>query len=235
MVGRSSGAGSVVGYNYMDDGYIATNEAWLEIGLNSSHMVGSHHVLFEGNQSFNFDSDDTHGNSTYHTYFRNYATTYRAKFNSGYSGNVIDDLDQKSNGPRRAAGALRYTYWMTYVGNILGQPGLTTAANGFVDDYVGTNWGGSSIWLLGWNDINPYTPDPNVKATAVRDGNWDSYLAKQTWLNGSEASLPNSCYRTTAPSFFGSNAWPWVDPSTGTVHTLPAKARYDAGTPNTVQ
>src|SRR6185369_11187845 len=66
LVARSSGAGSVVGYNYMDQGYIATNNQWIEIGLNASHMVGSHHVLFEGNQSFNMESDDTHGNSTFH-------------------------------------------------------------------------------------------------------------------------------------------------------------------------
>ena len=52
MVARSSGAGSVVGYNYMDMGYINTNGAWIEIGLNASHMVGSHHVLFEGNYGF---------------------------------------------------------------------------------------------------------------------------------------------------------------------------------------
>src|SRR5262249_28508128 len=36
------------------------------------------------------------------------------------------------------------------------------------------------------------------------------------------------------PAFFGSNTWPWVDPTTGTIATLPAKARYDAGTPNQV-
>ncbi len=36
MVVRSSGAASVVGYTYMDDGYIAINEAWIEIGLNAS-------------------------------------------------------------------------------------------------------------------------------------------------------------------------------------------------------
>ena len=28
--------------------------------------------------------------------------------------------------------------------------------------------------------------------------------------------------------------WPWVDPTTGATYTLPAKARYDAGTPYTV-
>ena len=30
------------------------------------------------------------------------------------------------------------------------------------------------------------------------------------------------------PAFFGSNPWPWVDPNTGAVQTLPAKARFDA-------
>ena len=92
MVVRSSGAGSVVGHNYMDDGYIATNEAWIEIGLNASHMVGSHMVLFEGNQGFNIDSDDTHGNSTYLVFFRNMTTSVRSKFTSDYTGNSIDDV-----------------------------------------------------------------------------------------------------------------------------------------------
>ena len=44
----------------------------MEVGLNASHMVGPHHVLFEGNYSFNFDSDKTHGNAIYHTVFRNH-------------------------------------------------------------------------------------------------------------------------------------------------------------------
>jgi len=43
MVARSAGAGSVVGYNYVDMGYINTNGAWIEIGQRS-HRVGSHHV-----------------------------------------------------------------------------------------------------------------------------------------------------------------------------------------------
>ena len=80
MVARSSGAGSVVAYNYMDDGYINGSDAWVEVGVNGSHMVGSHHMLFEGNYSFNTDSDQTHGNAIYHTYFRNYLSGYRKPF-----------------------------------------------------------------------------------------------------------------------------------------------------------
>ncbi len=152
MVARSSGACSVVGYNYMDAGYIATSEGWVEIGLNASHMVGSHHVLFEGNQSFNMDSDDTHGNSTYHTYFRNWTTSVRTKFQSGYTGDSIDDANRSGNGPKRAAAAMRYTYNMSFIGNVLGQSGLTNVANGYVDDEASTNWD-NTIWLLGWNDV----------------------------------------------------------------------------------
>ena len=36
------------------------------------------------------------------------------------------------------------------------------------------------------------------------------------------------------PAFFGDNTWPWVDPINGATYTLPAKARYDNGTPNIV-
>ena len=235
MVVRSSGAGSVIGYNYMDDGYISTDESWIEVGLNASHMVGSHMVLFEGNQSFNIDSDETHGNSTYLLFFRNLTTSVRSSFKSDYTGNTIDDLNDVpgNNTPKRAIGALRYSYWMTYVGNVLGEQGVTTAANGYVDDNSTTNWT-PSIWLLGWNDLANNTVDPNVAATAVRDGNWDWVLGKQTWLTGAQAALPDSLYLKSKPAFFGANSWPWVDPTTGTTYTLPAKARYDAGTPNVV-
>jgi hypothetical protein len=237
MVARSSGAGSVVGYNYMDDGYIATDEGWIEIGLNASHMVGSHMVLFEGNQSFNIDSDDTHGNSTYIVYFRNYVTTVRSTFQSDYTADTINDVSNipgNPNGPKRAAGAMTYSYSMTYLGNVLGQPGLTTAANGYTDNMLNSTTWGPSIWMLGWNDVSPYTEDPNVAATAIRDGNWDSFLSQQTWLTSSSAPLPNSLYLSCKPAFMGSNTWPWVDPTTGTTYTLPAKVRYAASTPNTV-
>jgi hypothetical protein len=240
IVVMSSGAGSVVAYNYMDDGYISTDEAWIEIGLNASHMVGSHMVLFEGNESFNMDSDDTHGNSTYMVYFRNLATTVRSKFQSDYTGDTIDDVNNvpggaaNPNGPKRAAGAMRYSYFMTYLGNILGQPGLTTAANGYVDSATTPGVWGPSIWLLGWNDIGSNTVDPQVAATAIRDGNWDSYLGKQTWLTSAPAPLPDSLYLSCKPAFFGSDTWPWLDPSTGTIYTLPAKQRLDAGMPNVV-
>jgi hypothetical protein len=60
---RASRVGSVVAYNYTDDGWIYGTEAWVEAGINASRMAGPNHVLFEGNYSFNSDSDYTHGNA----------------------------------------------------------------------------------------------------------------------------------------------------------------------------
>jgi len=40
-------------------------------------------------------------------------------------------------------------------------------------------------------------------------------------------TIPDSLYLSGKPAFFGSNTWPWVDPNTGAVYTLPAKARFE--------
>jgi hypothetical protein len=192
-------------------------------------MVGPHHVLFEGNYGFNFDSDKTHGNSIYHTVFRNWLRGVRRPFVNPQTGNTVDDANQ-SNGPKRCAGAATFSYWMSFVGNVLGASGQMS---GWVYD-TGGDMGKDGIWLLGWDDWSPYPVDPTVESTAIRDGNWDWVQSKQTWHDSAAAPLPDSLYLTARPAFFGSSPWPWVDPSTGTVHTLPAKARFDAGTPNTV-
>jgi len=79
-------------------------------------------------------------------------------------------------------------------------------------------------------------------ATQLRNGNFDWVTQAQHWYgiggttDGAVApmTIPNSLYLTSAPAFFGTNTWPWVNPSTGMTYTLPAKARFDAGTPNIV-
>ena len=45
MVFRSSGAGSVVAYNYADNSFDLDNPAWVEVGINASHMAGSSCVV----------------------------------------------------------------------------------------------------------------------------------------------------------------------------------------------
>jgi hypothetical protein len=232
MVARCSGAGSVVAYNYVDDGFILTAEGWIEIGLNASHMVGPHHVLFEGNYGFNFDSDKTHGSSTYHTVFRNWLRGVRRPFVNPQTSHNMDDAAQSDNGPKRCAGATAYSYWMSFVGNVLGASGQMS---GWVYDSTGPDaMSKPSIFLLGWDDASPQPYDPKTVTTTLREGNWDWVQQKQSWDTLSQRALPNSLYLTQKPAFFGANPWPWVDPSTGTTYTLPAKARFDAGTPNQV-
>ena len=231
MVARSAGAGSVVGYNYMDMGYINTIGAWIETGLNASHMVGAHHVLFEGNYAQNADSDSTHGNSIYHTFFRNYLRGIRAPFDN-QAGGSIDDMSQPRNGPRRAAGLMAYSYWMSFIGNVLGIPGQMAGwsyETRFTDGKPG-------IWMLGWDGVTPYPTDAKVAMSTIRHGNFDYLTNKTHWDSGIDSrTLPASMYLAGRPQFFDAARgydWPWVDPvGEKKLHVLPAKARYDAGTP----
>src|SRR5262245_64967244 len=105
----------------MDDGFIQYDLTWNEVGINASHMVGSHHVLFEGNESFNYDSDNTHGSAIYHTVFRNHLSGFRRSFPG------------LSNG--RAAGLGYGSWWHTFVGNVLGVAGRM---GGWGEDDPGT-------------------------------------------------------------------------------------------------
>jgi hypothetical protein len=60
------------------------------------------------------------------------------------------------------------------------------------------------------------------------------YATKVVYYNPGNMvrKLPDSLYLEGKPAFFGNLPWPWVDPvGTTKVHTLPAKARFNAGTP----
>lgn len=231
LVARSAGAGSVVGYNYMDMSYINTQGSWIEVGLNASHMVGPHHVLFEGNLAHNADSDKTHGNSVYLTFFRNHLRCARAPFEN-QAGGRIDDATQAANGPKRCAGLMAYSYWMSFLGNVLGTSGQIrgwSAETTFKSGRPG-------VWMLGWDDVEPYRVDARVAETVLRHGNFDYVSNAVGWDAAiAERNLPASLYLMQRPRFFGSETsyvWPWVEPTGALkVHRLPAKVRYDAGTP----
>ncbi|GLH79958.1 hypothetical protein SSBR45G_48670 [Bradyrhizobium sp. SSBR45G] len=225
MVFRSAGAGTVVGYNYADDSFDFDNPGWVEVGINASHMAGSHHVLFEGNLSHNADSDYTHGNAIYLTFFRNHLTGQRQRF-----------VDRSG---LRTVGLAYGSWWDSFVGNVLGRPGRMSGW-AYDDPSMQANmarWGQGAvgdIWMLGY-DPERWTmaPDPKTLATVIRGGNFD-YLSNQViWTRGLPMqSLPASLYLRAKPGFFGHHPWPWVDP-TGDIklHLLPAKDRFDAGTP----
>ena len=236
MVARACGTGSVVAYNYMDDGWISYSPTWQEIGLNASHMAGSHHVLFEGNYGFNMDSDYTHGSSQYMTYFRNYVTGQRGSW-------------QGPDSNSRTAGVSSWAKEFTFIGNVMGRPGQMSGwlytdpmmnCDEHGDHCVGGSrgrWGhgAGNIWQIGYDATNQWSQgaEPGALLTVIRDGNYDYLTHSVRWHNTPGGyAIPNSLYLHAKPAFFGRDAWPWVNPTGGTqLYTLPAKARYDAGTP----
>jgi hypothetical protein len=263
IVMRSSGGGNVVGYNYMDDGYGSGYPNQVENGINGSHMTTPHDELFEGNWGFNFSGDSTWGNSIAMTVFRNHLTglrgarTYDGTNLATFTGAGFNYVDQYN---RRAAGTNDFHRDYNFVGNVLGfsgMPFVTNPGGQYPTDIQKT-------WSYEWAPGQPNSAVPMWKfsdqhegataqqrrdsiATMLRYGNWDYATNSQRWHpfpdDGSAPSttppagstLPPSLYQTVKPGFMGANPWPWVDPTTGATHTLPAKARFDAGTPNTLQ
>lgn len=222
MVMRASGGGNVIAYNYMDDGRIGGNNLWVEVGLNASHMTTPHHELFEGNQAWNFDGDNTWGNAVYIVGFRNHLTTKRRSL-----GLSLVDQDNV-----RGIGLMEGHWWYTFIGNVIGAPAMNPSPyTGYqYEDTLpwGEDNGGVPMWRLGYNpeDWNA-AGDPKVLSTTIRDGNYDYFTQQVRWDRPAQ-TIPSSLYVSAKPAFFGSCAWPWVD-STGAVklNTLPARARFD--------
>ncbi len=266
IVSFQSGAGSVTAYNYMDQAFICCNshhpatgsDGWIENGLNNSHYAGSHHMLFEGNSTHQMGEDQTHGNSIYNTYFRNHSTGYRLpSWINAFDGATIND---PTNSPRGRPGPLSpaetqlYTYWESFIGNVLGYSGYSTGAKGWVYENA---TGGPAIFVLGVGYASGNNgPDPKAGfdtngqgGTTIAHGNYDYLGNAARWdPNFSDHNLPSSLFLPSKPAFFKAGSgypWPWVTPTGsspiqsgpsgcgGRCSGLPAKARYDAGTPFT--
>jgi hypothetical protein len=210
---NETGGGNVISYNYVDQSELWNSPGWLESGIDDTHASFTHHDLIEGNWANNLGSDSTHGNSGWHTHLRNYS-----------NGNNL--IDPKSAN-LRAVSVTAWSHYMAFIGNVL------MGGNVYQVTPSAPN-GSKPIFQIGM--LAGYGGNDNGYAAShlYRDGNWDNVTSGIVWANGAR-SIPDSFYLTSKPSFFGSYTWPWVDP-TGTtattrVMTLPAKARYDAGTP----
>ena len=219
MVMRASGGGNVIGYNYFDNGYIGNNLGWMETGLNASHLTCPHFELFEGNQAFNIDGDDTWGGAVYNTFFRNHAMGKRRSY---------PDVSS-----RRAIGLMYGHYYYSFVGNVLGtadENPAPFAAFAYEDTWPWKN-DPVGLWRLGYTPKDwDARPDARVLSTTHRHGNFDYATSSVHWTSGFDQTLPASLYLSGKPAFFGDNPWPWVDPEGARkVHTLPARARFDAG------
>jgi hypothetical protein len=224
LVARAGGGGNVVAYNWFENAYIGNAPGWQEVGLSSSHWVGSHHVLFEGNLSFNYDQDATWGSSNYNIVLRNHLT-----------GNLRDYPD---TGNPRVVGLGYGVFWNAFFGNVLGESTMTATIYEDPGDRTYGNassaWGLTqlAVWRLGYNGGTNASvgPDPRTRETVMRDGNFD-YVTDSVLYDRTAAStvIPDSLYLSEAPDFFDGYTWPWVDAEGATkLYTLPAFVRGEA-------
>ena len=204
--------------------YITVFRNWLS-GLRAAHSSLSSYVFTQGNCTYPYmditgrEAVDVQAYSYYHNFVGNVL---------GIQGQVL----------------LNYPSALQ-----------TSCYNGTEDGFQFENLGGSSsfqnpviMWQIGSyqasvNSTGSWSWVNDTYTTQLRQGNWDWQTRSQSWLGlggtqtipfGASQTVPNSLYLTSKPAFFGTNQWPWVDPSTGATYTLPAKARFDAGTPNVV-
>jgi hypothetical protein len=210
----------VIGYNYFDNGYIDYDTGWMETGINASHLACPHFELFEGNQAFNADGDNTWGGAVDITFFRNHLTGKRRSFS---------DLSN-----RRAIGLMPGHYYYSFVGNVLGTAAQDPAPySGFTYEDVASPWADDPVpmWKLGYNPENWNAPaEARVIDTVHRHANFDYVTKTIKYAAGYPQVLPSSLYLTAKPAFFDVLPWPWVDPAgAAPLQTLPARARYDAG------
>lgn len=234
IVMEASGPGNVIAYNYVEDPVINAyppSTGWMEMGIDATHLSHPMYDLFEGNYTAKMGGADTHGGASSQTFFRNFS-----------KGDRLYTMT-----PNAAVGAVFFQEWMhemNVVGNVLNTRSTgdlggaariyepTILATGYISFSDSRAW---KIYRLGFQEGNweGPVPDLQVEATLLRVGNWDN-VRNQIDATPSEA-LPPSLFTATKPPFFGPNdAWPWVDPYGGSdaarVKTLPAQARFVAGT-----
>ena len=211
---NSTGGGNVIAYNYVDQAVLWNSPGWQENAIDDCHANFTHHDLIEGNWTPNLGGDTTHGNSGWHTHLRNYVNGKNS------SGSFTANL--------RAVGMDGWTHDHAYVGNVL--KGGTRVPDHALRPRAArpsTSWGTTPRASAGTGTTATRWPTSSATGTGTTSATaWSGRAGAKT--------IPSSFYLTAKPAFFGNNAWPWVNPLTGQATTLPAKARYDAQTPNTV-
>jgi hypothetical protein len=230
---NGANTGSVFGYNFaIDDNYTADGSApgWLIPGV-LYHEVGLSHLLHEGNDGLGALHDDIHGTTHFNTLFRNHLY-----------GDIWNNPAKNSN--TAIMNIASYGRFFNIIGNVLGRTGYYTTYE--------TNLGENSkaIYALGWSPQNPVPSDPQVKATMLRWGNYDTVTATSRFLAAevpsglsqyanpvpASQSLPASFYLAAKPAWFGSTPWPAIGPDvTGGPHTaghaykIPARLCWEQG------
>jgi hypothetical protein len=251
---RASGGGNVFAYNYTDDAFGSQYPDSPEAGVNAGHYTTPHLELLEGNYSHNFKGDSYWGNSIYITVFRNWLSGLRAAHPPLNTYSVTTDCLHRYGDytGRGAVDVQAYSFYQSFVGNVLGMNGQKLLANptgcdegpetGFTPQVTTSaqsntadNQNAVVMWYFGTyqatvNSTGNWSFADTTINTQTRNGNWDWVTGAQHWYGtggttdggATPVTIPSSFYLSSKPAFFGSYQWPWVDPTTGATYTLPA-------------
>jgi hypothetical protein len=234
---NSADSGSVYAYNYAIDDHFTgapspgSNPGWM-IPMFGAHAAGQGMLLFEGNSGLGLQADNVWGSTQFFTMFRNH-----------WFGDIYNNPPKNGNTSPLHIWKLNRFY--NAIGNVLGR-------TGYYDSYECDQCdGNTSVYSLGDPDPGSgLSPDPRVKATLMRWGNYDT-VSGAVRFNTAEVpsgltnfpnpvpasqTLPPSMYLAGKPGFFGSTPWPAVGPdvTTGDVsgyaghaYRIPARACYE--------
>jgi hypothetical protein len=230
---NGSDTGSVYAYNFsIDDNYTASSGFMIK--TIAIHEVGVSHGLFEGNDGLGFTADDIHGTTHFGTLFRNY-----------FYGDIWNNPPKVDSTDLVALAA--FARFFNIIGNVLGR-------SPYYDTYeTDLNGSDTAIFTFGWSRTG-LGPDPMVKTTSMRWGNYNTVTTNSRFLASEvpsaltqyanlvplNQSLPPSFYLRAKPAWFGSTPWPTIGPDvTGGQHAsghafkIPARACWEQMPPDT--
>jgi hypothetical protein len=118
-----------------------------------------------------------------------------------------------------------------FVGNVLGTPGYETVYEKNCTSYA--YYQGKIIFKLGYADNSGSTAgaDPQIAATMIRHGNFDTVNNGVTWDAAiAHHSMPPSLNYAQKPAWMGAATWPAFGPDVASSLTnkVPAQLRYEA-------
>lgn len=234
-------AGNVIAYNYTEgefDESAASGNRWLPGGLNLNHGAHPQFNLFEGNITSKFAADSYWGSSSHTTIFRNdilgtgvASPPFTGRGTENLSGAV--SLIQGN----RAVDIWEVQSQYNIVGNLVGIPALLS--RGVVRRVVSP--AGRAYDNPPYCFSYGYTSEAdgggtalaNPLVTLIEHGNWDVASSVITWDPAiTNHVIPDSLFLTAKPAWFGSLAWPPIDPastSNRSVERIPAGYRYVHG------
>jgi hypothetical protein len=232
-----TGGGNVIGYNFIDWGLDESGGDFQETTIDMGHASFPQFDLVEGNQSANASTENDWGNQGWMTVFRNNLTAIE------YECPTYGCPADITQGNKSAIQFEAHSINMNAVGNVLGTAGIGLTD---LDINLATGWK-DAVWRIGQSpnpvqggDDKSTFEDPTSPTSTysmmLQHGNFDNVSGAISWDPAQpNHNLPPSLYLTSKPAFFGTNGWPYVNPTGSTPATrvgyLPAYERWVAGSP----